>query len=228
LGKFSAGMSHSPGRLAVSMGKLLLSGGWLVISSTITARACTFREYRSRSLHGSGGHRPQHASMGLILTFITATKPPYYSLFGIYYASTFFSQILPSVGGDLVRVLYRRVINSTLGSAAISVLLDRGVAIAALLLVALPSVPFLAPFDPGHAVLRWIASVASCGLAAVYGGCLIVRAVRHSRVWMALPQWTRTLLVSGAWSITSHAGLPAEPIKPRRRVGLFSAPAIRR
>ena len=40
---------------------------------------------------------------GLILTFITGTKPPYYSLFGIYYASTFFSQILPSVGGDLVR-----------------------------------------------------------------------------------------------------------------------------
>ena len=32
---------------------------------------------------------------GLILTFITGTKPPYYSLFGIYYASTFFSQILP-------------------------------------------------------------------------------------------------------------------------------------
>jgi hypothetical protein len=167
---------------------------------------------------------PSTLRWGLILTFITGTKPPYYSLFGIYYASTFFSQILPSVGGDLARVLYRRVINSTLGSTAISVLLDRGVAIAALLLVALPSVPF----DPGHAVLRWIASVASSGLAAVYGGCLIVRAVRHSRVWMALPQWTRTLLVSGAWSITSHAGLPAEPIKPRRRVGLFSAPAIRR
>jgi len=57
------------------------------------------------------------------------------------------------------------------------VLLDRGVAIAALLLVALPSVPFLAPFDPGHTVLLWIASVAGSGLAAAYGGCLTVRAV---------------------------------------------------
>jgi uncharacterized membrane protein YbhN (UPF0104 family) len=143
----------------------------------------------------------------LILTYLTGAKPPYYRLFGIYYASTFFSQILPSVGGDLVRVLYRRVINSTLGSMAISVLLDRGVAIAALLFVTLPSVPFLAPFDPDHTVLRWIASVAGSGLAAAYGGCLIVRAVRHSRVWVALPQWTRTLLVSGVWSISSRSGL---------------------
>jgi len=68
----------------------------------------------------------------LILTYLTGTKSPYYRLFGIYYASTFFSQILPSVGGDVVRVLYRRTVNSTLGSMAISVVLDRGVAIAAL------------------------------------------------------------------------------------------------
>jgi uncharacterized membrane protein YbhN (UPF0104 family) len=143
----------------------------------------------------------------LILTYLTGTKPPYYRLFGIYYASTFFSQILPSVGGDLVRVLYRRIINSTFESMVISVLLDRGVAIASLLLVALPSVLLLAPFDPGHTVLQWVVFVAGSGLAAAYGGCLVVRAVRHSRIWIGLPQWTRSLMVSGAWSISSRTGL---------------------
>jgi glycosyltransferase 2 family protein len=151
---FSAGMSRSPARWAVSIGKLLLSGGLIgyllyhygpgyarlesidpvlcMMAVAIFVLQIALSTLRWR----------------LILTYITGTKPPYYSLFGIYYASTFFSQILPSVGGDLVRVLYRRIINSTLESMAISVVLDRGVAIVALLLVALPSVLFLAPFDP--------------------------------------------------------------------------------
>src|SRR4029077_13816182 len=132
---------------------------------------------------------------------LTGTKPPYYRLFGIYYASIFFSQILPSVGGDLVRVFYRRILNSTLESMAISVVLDRVVAIVALLLVALPSVLLLAPFDPDHRVLGWIVFVASSGLMSAYGGCLVATSVRRSRVWLGLPQWTRTLVVSGAWSI---------------------------
>ena len=210
---FSTGMSRSPTRWVVNIGKLLLSGGLI-----------GYLLY----YHGPGYARLESIDpvscmiavamfvlqivlntirWRLILTYLTGTKPPYYRLFGIYYASTFFSQILPSVGGDLVRVLYRRIINSTLGSMAIGVLLDRGVAIASLLLVALPSVLFLAPFDPDHTVLRWIALVASSGLAAAYGACLMVRAVRRSRIWMGLPQWTRTLAVSGAWSISSRTGL---------------------
>jgi uncharacterized membrane protein YbhN (UPF0104 family) len=90
---------------------------------------------------------------------------------------------------------------------AISVFLDRGVAIAALLLVALASVPLLAPFDPGHTVLRWVVFLAGSGLSAAYGGCLMLRALRHSRIWMNIPEWTRTLVVSGAWSISSPTGL---------------------
>ena len=210
---FSSGMSRSPARLTVSIAKLLLSGGLIgylhyhhgpnyarlesidpvlcMIAVAIFVLQMVLNTIRWR----------------LILTNLTGTKSPYYRLFGIYYISTFFSQILPSVGGDLVRVLYRRTINSTFASMAISVLLDRGVAIAALLLVALPSVPFLAPFDPGLTVIRWVVFLAGSGLAAAYGGCLILKTVRHSHIWMGLPQWTRTLVVSGAWSISSRIGL---------------------
>jgi hypothetical protein len=109
LDKFSAGMSRSPGRLAVSMGKVLLSGGLIgyllyhygpgygrlesIDPVLCVVAVATFVLQIALST----------LRWGLILTYITGTKPPYYSLFGIYYASTFFSQILPSVGGDLVR-----------------------------------------------------------------------------------------------------------------------------
>jgi uncharacterized membrane protein YbhN (UPF0104 family) len=210
---FASGIGRSPARWAVSIVKLLLSGGLI-----------GYLLYH----HGPSYTRLQSIDpvlctttlavfvlqialntirWRLLLTHITGTQTPYHRLFGIYYASMFFSQILPSVGGDLVRVLYRRVINSTLGSMATSVLLDRGVAFAALLFVALASVPFLARFDPDHAVLRWLVFVAGSGLVAGYGGCLIVRAVRGSRIWLRLPQWTQTLALSVAWSISSGTGL---------------------
>jgi len=210
---FSAGMSRSPARLGVSMGKLLLSGG--LVGYLLYQYGPDYARLESID--------PVFCMMAvavfvleialntirwrLILTYLTGTKLPYYRLFGIYYASIFFSQILPSIGGDLVRVLYRRIINSTLAAMVISVLLDRGVAIASLLLVALPSIPLLAAFDPGYTVLRWVVFVAGSGLAAAYGGCLILRAVGHSRIWMGLPQWTRTLVISGAWAISSRTGL---------------------
>jgi uncharacterized membrane protein YbhN (UPF0104 family) len=209
----SSGRSRSLGRLAVGIAKLLLSGG--LIGYLLYHHGPDYKRLE--------GIDPVLCMMAaamfvlqialntirwrLILTHLTGTKPPYYRLFGIYYASIFFSQILPSVGGDLVRVFYRRILNSTLESMAISVVLDRGVAIVALLLVALPSVLFLAPFDPEHRVLGWIVFVASSGLMAAYGGCLVVTSVRRSRVWLGLPQWTRTLVVSGAWSISSRTGL---------------------
>src|SRR6266404_4489414 len=210
---FSSGMSRSPARLAASIGKLLLSGG--LIGYLLYYHGPDYARLESIDpvlcMMAMAMFVLQIAlntiRWRLILTYLTGTKLPYYRIFAIYYASTFFSQILPSVGGDLVRVLYRRVINSTLGSMAISVILDRGVAIASLLFVALPSVPLLAPFDPDHTVLRWVVFVAGSGLAAAYGGCLILRAVRHSRMWVGLPPWTRTLAVSGTWSISSRTGL---------------------
>jgi glycosyltransferase 2 family protein len=143
----------------------------------------------------------------LILTHIAGTGPPYRRLFGIYYASAFLSQVLPSVGGDLVRVLYGRTLGSTSGPIVISVVLDRALALTALLIVALLSLPLPTPFDQGHIIPRSVGLVAGGGLAAAYGGCLVVRTVRASRIWAPLPQWTRDLVVSGSWSLTSRTGL---------------------
>jgi uncharacterized membrane protein YbhN (UPF0104 family) len=143
----------------------------------------------------------------VILTHISGTNPPYRQWFCIYYASAFFAQVLPSIGGDLARILYARTLGATSGSIVISVLLDRGVALLVLLLVALPSLVFLAPFDPRHVVIRSIGIVAAGGLAAAYGGCLMARANWGSRMWAGLPQWARTLIANCDWSLTSRTGL---------------------
>jgi glycosyltransferase 2 family protein len=144
----------------------------------------------------------------LILRHVIGADPPYRRLFGIYYASVFFTQVLPSIGGDVVRVLYGRMLGSTSGRLIISVVLDRGVALAALLLVALLALPFLDPFDQGHTVLRSTGFVAGGGLLAAYGGCFLMRAVRGaSTIWNGLPYWIRDLAESGAWSLTSGTGL---------------------
>jgi hypothetical protein len=143
----------------------------------------------------------------LILRHVIGADLPYRRLFGIYYASVFFTQVLPSIGGDVVRVLYGRMLGSTSGRLIISVVLDRGVALAALLLVALLALPFLGPFDQGHTVLRSTGVVAGGGLLAAYGGCLLVRAVRGASIWEGLPYWIRDLAECGAWSLTSRTGL---------------------
>src|SRR4029077_20363580 len=119
----------------------------------------------------------------LILRHVADTAPPYRRLFGVYYASIFLSQILPSIGGDLVRVLYGRTLGSTPGPLTISVILDRGLALAALLFIDLLLLPFLNPFDQGNMVVRSVVLVASGGLATAYGGCLAMRAMRGSRLW---------------------------------------------
>jgi uncharacterized membrane protein YbhN (UPF0104 family) len=143
----------------------------------------------------------------LILKHVIGTGPPYRRLFGIYYASVFFTQVLPSIGGDVVRVLYGRMLGSSPGRLIISVVLDRGVALAALLFVALLSLPFLGLFDQGHTVLRSTGFVAGGALAAAYGGCFLMRPVRGASIWKDLPYWIRDLAESGAWSLTSRTGL---------------------
>jgi uncharacterized membrane protein YbhN (UPF0104 family) len=209
----SVAVRRVPARLALGTGKLLLSGGLIgyllyrhglphepleridPILSTITVTIFVLQIALNA------------VRWRLILTHITGISPPSYRLFGIYYASAFFSQVLPSIGGDLVRVLYGRAFGVTSGPIIISVLLDRGLALAALLFVALPALLFLAPIDPGHMVLRSVGLVAGSGLAAAYGGCLMLRAVRRSRIWTSLPQWIQTLVASGDWSLTSRTGL---------------------
>jgi len=209
----SGGLRRLPTRLALSIGKLLLSGGlvgylvyrhglnpeqlekidptlgFVTLAIFVLQIALATVRWRAILTHITA---PVH----LIATSSLSITPPY-----------FFTQVLPSVGGDLTRVLYARTLGSTSGPIIISVLLDRGVAIAGLLFFALPSLWFLAQFDPAHTVLRSVAIVAGSGLAAAYGGCLLARTMRHSRIWTGLPQWTRTLIASGDWSLTSRTGL---------------------
>jgi glycosyltransferase 2 family protein len=210
---FSSGKSRFPTRLALSTGKLLLSAGLIgyllyhhglnhqrfegidPVLSAITVAIFVFQIAVNT------------VRWRLILMHVTGTGRPYRRLFGIYYASAFFSQVLPSIGGDLVRVLYGRTLGSTSGPIIISVLVDRGIALTALLFAALPSLLFLAPFDPARMVLRSVGLVAGSGLAAAYGCCLIARAMRRWRIWTDLPQWIQTLVASGDWSLTSRTGL---------------------
>ena len=209
----SGGTRRLPTRLALSAGKLLLSGGlvgYLLyrhglnhgrlarIDPTLGAAALAIFVLQIALAT---------ARWRMLLTHISGTRPAFRRLFPVYYISAFFSQVLPSIGGDLARISYARMLGTTAGPIVASVLLDRGVAIAALLFVALASLGFLAPFDPGHTVLRSIALVAGGGLAVAYGGCLIARAMRYSGIWRGLPQWTRTFIASCDWSLTSRVAL---------------------
>ena len=210
---FSSGRRRLPTRLALSSGKLLLSAG--LVGYLLHHHGLNLeRLEKIDPILGSVTVAVFALQIALatvrwrvLLTHITGTDAPYRQVFVIYYASAFFSQVLPSVGGDLTRVLYARTLGSTSGPIIISVLLDRGVAIAGLLFFALPSLWFLAQFDPTHTVLRSVTIVAAGGLAAAYGGCLLARTMRCSRIWTGLPQWTRNLIASGDWALTSRTGL---------------------
>ena len=209
----SGGTRRLPTRLALSAAKLLLSGGLVgylldrhglnherLASIDPILGATTLAVFVLQIALASARWR-------VLLTHVSGARPPYRRLFSVYYASAFFTQVLPSIGGDLTRILYARILGTTAGPIAVSVVLDRGVAIAALLFLALPSLVFLAPFDPGQRVVRSIAVVAGGGLAAAYGGCLTARALRYSRIWRGLPQWIRTMIASCDWSLTSRVGL---------------------
>ena len=210
---FCSGLRRLPTRLALSIGKLLLSGGlvgYLVYHYGLNHQQLD----RIDPIFGSTAMAIFVLQLALatvrwrvLLRHLTGTNASYRAMFGIYYASAFFSQVLPSIGGDVTRVLYGRTLGSASVPIIISVLLDRGLAIAALLFLALLSLVFLAPFDPGHVVLRSIGILAVGGLAAAYSGCLMARAMRGLRTWTGLPQWIRTLIASCDWSLTSRTGL---------------------
>jgi hypothetical protein len=208
----SGGPRRLPTRLALSAGKLLLSGG--LVGYLLYHHG--FSHERLASIDPTLGAAAVAIFVlqlalatfrwRILLTHISGARPAFPRLFGVYYASAFFSQVLPSIGGDLARISYARILGTTAGPIVVSVLLDRGVAITALLLVALASLGLLAPFDPGHTVVRSIAVVAGGGLAAAYGGCLMARAMRYSQIWPRVPQSIRTFIASCDWSLTSRVG----------------------
>jgi uncharacterized membrane protein YbhN (UPF0104 family) len=143
----------------------------------------------------------------LILAHLTGSELPYRRLFSIYYVSAFFMQVLPSIGGDLVRVMYCRALGSKPGPVMASVLVDRGIALATLLVMALFLLPFLTPFDNGHVIAQAVALIAGGGLIAAYGGCVLARGLPGWPIWTRLPYWMRGLVASAAWSLTSWTGL---------------------
>lgn len=64
--------------------------------------------------------------------------------FRLYYASIFFNSFLPGTfGGDVIRAISTRTLGVTTGASVHSVVLDRVLALAALLAMALPALPLV-------------------------------------------------------------------------------------
>ena len=143
----------------------------------------------------------------IILEHVSNRAPPLGQIFLVYYASVFFTQILPSIGGDLVRVMYHRTLGSPIGLMIVSVLIERGLGLGALLILALAFIPLLDQLDPPRFTVLLVAAVAGGGLAVAYGGCAILSWLRGRQVWRRLPQGAQTLISAISWSLTSRTGL---------------------
>ena len=113
----------------------------------------------------------------------TGHRLTWYRTFQITMVGTFFNQILPSaMGGDLVRIPYAHQSGLPLGSAVSSVILDRVVAMSALVLLVFVSLPLaFSILDAPHA--RWtLIAVAAGGLmgtAVLLGVAHIPGRLRH-------------------------------------------------
>jgi uncharacterized protein (TIRG00374 family) len=128
-------------------------------------------------------------------------------IFQVFYASVFFTQVLLSVGGDVVRVLYHRALGGGVNALLASVLLDRGVALCALCLLALLSLPRLPNSDEAGAIALTVCAVAAGFLAAAYLGAVLLRAARATRQLRAMPVSLQALFEGVTWTLTSKTGL---------------------
>jgi uncharacterized membrane protein YbhN (UPF0104 family) len=106
-----------------------------------------------------------------ILAVLTQGRaPPLLSVFAVFYASIFFNCLpLGTVGGDVARVWLARRFELSVGQLVLSVLVDRMVAVVALVLLALVTLPSIS--NP-LAVTAWLASAAI--LAAGAAGLLLL------------------------------------------------------
>jgi glycosyltransferase 2 family protein len=124
--------------------------------------------------------------------------------FSIYYLSTFLGQILPSVAGDLLRILSGRMLRISLGFVTESVVLDRALALVALAAVASFSLPLLWSSLPE--VSRPLAAmiiVAVIGAPALAG---LIALGRQRPAWTRLPSAFRALADHWTWSVASRTG----------------------
>jgi glycosyltransferase 2 family protein len=124
--------------------------------------------------------------------------------FSIYYLSTFLGQVLPSVAGDLLRILSGRMLRISLGAVTESVVLDRALALVALVVVASFSLPLLWSSMPEVSrLLAAIIIVAVIGAPALAG---LIALGRRRAAWMRLPSAFRALAEHWMWSVSSPTG----------------------
>lgn len=143
----------------------------------------------------------------ILLEHCVGSRQSYWLQFQIYYASIFFSQILPSIGSDVVRALYHRKLGASLGRVALSILLDRGLAIIALMLFALASLPVLARLNPSDVLFWSIASISGGTIFAAGMGCLVVKFAQRRAVWLRLPSSIQILAENIYWILTSRTAV---------------------
>jgi uncharacterized membrane protein YbhN (UPF0104 family) len=96
-------------------------------------------------------------------------RPSYWRLWSLYWIGQFFNQLLPSgLGGDGVRMWLVRRAGLPTGSAITSVVVDRVVALAAIVLLVAIALPFAFEGAGGRAAPVWLwGVVAGCALAIV-------------------------------------------------------------
>lgn len=143
----------------------------------------------------------------VILNNLVHTRAGFGKLFGIYYASLFFTQILPSIGGDLVRVTYHRRLGSPVGQTIISVALDRVMGLGSLLLLILASLPLLNDFHPSAGMMSVILIMAGGGLAGAGIASVLLLWAQHRAFWRRLPPALQSMLGALPWLMTSRASL---------------------
>lgn len=133
--------------------------------------------------------------------------PGWSRLFPVFYASIFFTQVLPSVGGDVVRVLYYRALGTRVTVLVMSVLLDRGLALCAICILTIFAVPQLSQREDVVGIAITAGSIAGAALAAAYIGAGIIRWAQRQVIWASLPSAMRSLLEGISWSLISRRGI---------------------
>lgn len=135
--------------------------------------------------------------------------PAWSRMFPVFYASVFFAQVLPSIGGDVVRVLYCRTLGAPMRALVVSILLDRGMALCAICVLTLVALPQLSTWDRSGSVVLSAGVFAGGALCVAYLGAAIVRVFRRSALWARLPGSLRRLADDVAWTLTSRTGVLA-------------------
>jgi glycosyltransferase 2 family protein len=124
--------------------------------------------------------------------------------FSIYYLSTFLGQVLPSVAGDLLRILSGRILRISFGAITESVVLDRALALVALAAVASFSLPLLWSGLPQVSrALAALIIVAVVGALALAG---LIAFGRRRAAWTRFPCALRAVAEHWTWSVGSRTG----------------------